>query len=86
MLRRFIAFLIKRKLGVKDFENFQFAEQKSEYDHYFFDGGQLYKWTYDKRTGLFELGLSHVSYNWMTDPNCSVKKFPIEKTSLYKFH
>ena len=36
MLRKFILFLIRRRLGLKKNERFRFANQRSKLDYYFF--------------------------------------------------
>ena len=77
MLRRFIVFLVKRKLGVKNYERFRFVNQKSETDYYYFDCGcNLQKVIqgefYNKNVR------ASVSFNWILDDECEIVKISKE--------
>ena len=72
MLARLIIFLIRLKLGLKKFEGFQFENQKSKTDEYYFGGNCLIKKT--KGTYGYNIELSGVSLNWLLDKNCKIKK------------
>ena len=66
MLRRFIVFLVRKKLGLKKREAFRFVNQKSKTDFYYFDKDCLVK-SSDICTEL-----SGVSLNWLLDDNCEI--------------
>lgn len=73
LLTRLILFLVRIKLGVKRQERFQFTNQRSERDYYFFSSCGFWKVEFDEE-GAYQLGLSHVSLNWLLDPECKVRK------------
>ena len=65
---KLILFLIRKKLGVRKYEGFQFTNQRSSKDIYFFTDKGLMKFT--------EHGLtmpSKVSLNWLVDKRCKVE-------------
>ena len=72
-MNRLIIFLIRKKLGLKKGERFQFVNQKSPNDEYFFDSKSLVKvWV---RPGYgFKYTPSNVSLNWLLNDNCQIKK------------
>ena len=76
MLNRLIIFLVRKKLGLKKLERFQFENQKSKTDFYYFSTDCLIKAKgirYDY--GVYhELELSGVSLNWLLDPDCKITK------------
>lgn len=43
MVNRFVCFLIRKKLKLKLFEEFQFVNQRSKYDYYYFNKDCLKK-------------------------------------------
>ena len=67
LIKRLIVFLIRKKLGVGKNQSFQFANQKSEVEYYWFDGVKLEKMRED---GMFEA--AHVSLNWLLDDSCEI--------------
>lgn len=70
-MKRLILFLIRMRLGVKKYEQFQFVEQKSKTTVYFFsDDGIIKFW---RNSGKTEK--SHVSLDWLLDPHCKIRKF-----------
>lgn len=71
MLKRFVIFLVRKKLGLKRYEIFQFAEQKSNAVYYFTKDSIMKKW---RRT----TERSGVSLNWLLDDECKIKKFGVE--------
>lgn len=73
LLTRLILFLIRLKLGVKKYERFQFTNQRSELDFYFFNKRAFWKVEFDEE-GKSHIDLSHVSLNWLLDPNCKIRK------------
>ena len=65
-MNRFILFLIRRKLGVKKCEWFQFTNQKTD-AKYFINSYCIVK----NSDGI--LTKSHVSLNWLLDKECEIK-------------
>lgn len=72
-LTRLILFLVRIKLGVKKRERFQFTNQRSERDYYFFRDYAFWKAEFDEE-GRPHTELSHVSLNWLLDPECKIRK------------
>ena len=73
MIEKLIFFLIRLKLGVKKFEKFQFANQKSCYNKYYFTHDCLMKIEYAKN-GSSYVRDAHVSFNWLANKDCKIKK------------
>lgn len=73
MAKRIIIFLIRKRLGLKRGERFQFVNQKSENDEYYFDSKSLVKvWV---RPGYgFKYVESSVSLNWLLNDKCEIRK------------
>lgn len=68
MLRkRLIIFLIRKRLGLKKYEHFQFDNQKSDATYFFSDICVM------KDIGK-ALEKSRVSLNWLLDDNCKITK------------
>lgn len=71
-LKRLIIFLIRKRLGLELFEEFQFANQRSPYHRYYFAPDKLIKiehfgecdWERD----------SSVSLNWLLNDECEIRK------------
>lgn len=66
-MRRLIIFLIRKKLGLKEYSDFRFANQKSE-AVYYFNERELVK---------IECGLitpSNVSLNWLLSDECKITR------------
>ena len=76
LIRKLILFLIRRKLGVKKFERFQFTNQRSERDWYYFGNIALIKCEYDKNSLIGDFRPAGVSLNWLLDDNCKIRKLP----------
>lgn len=70
MIKRFIIFLIRRRLGLKNKERFRFLNQKSKEDYYFFYKDMLIKYESEK----YWYRPASVSLNWLIDDNCKIKK------------
>lgn len=66
-MKRFILFLIRKHLGVKKYEYFQFTNQKSNAVYYFADDVLVKYWRNYSEP-------SHVSLNWLLDSNCNTIK------------
>lgn len=67
MVNRIILFLIRRKLGIKKFEEFQFVNQKTD-AIYFFDYTGIKKRWQNKEVA------SSVSLKWILDDDCKIIK------------
>lgn len=66
-MKRLIIFLIRRRLGLKKYEQFRFMNQKTK-DVYYFTNTELIK---------MECGMCHrsgVSLNWLLNDNCEITK------------
>lgn len=63
-MRKFIIFLISRKLGVKRYQEFQFTNQKSNDIYYFTEINLM------KKTNCGYTVPSRVSLNWIMDKDC----------------
>ena len=67
ILKRLIIFLVRKKIGVKKRCRFQFDNQKSTTEYYWFSNTKFMKKCSD---GTEEE--AHVSLNWLLDDNCKV--------------
>ena len=66
-MKRLIVFLVRKYLGLKLREPFQFANQKSNAVYYFSEDAIIKAWH-----GNIEN--SNVSLNWLLDDECEIKK------------
>lgn len=66
-MRRLIIFLIRKKLGLKEYSDFRFANQKSE-AVYYFNERELVKIEYGLITP------SNVSLNWLLSDECKITR------------
>ena len=70
-MKKFIIFLIRRYLGLKKYQSFQFAGQKNKNDLYWFEDDCLMKEVYiDDNTVEFKP--SNVSLNWLLNDECDI--------------
>lgn len=67
-MRRLIIYLIRKKLGLKKFENFKFVGQKSDAVYYFTESNIM------KRLSNGKTMLSGVSVNWLLDNECEIER------------
>lgn len=67
MLRRFIIFLIRIKLGLKKYEKFTFVGQKSNAVYYFSESNVMKHWR-------GQTMISGVSLNWLLDNECKIER------------
>ena len=76
MTRRIVLFLIRKKLGLKKGQAFQFANQKSSTDYYYFS--EYYLWKVIRMDDDYETGRpSSVSLMWLLEDNCKIKKLEV---------
>lgn len=66
-MKKFIVFLIRKRLGLGKHEAFQFTNQKSNAMYYFTDDAVMKEWH-----GYTEK--SRVSLNWLLDDDCKIRK------------
>ena len=66
-MRRFIIFLIRKKLGLNKYQKFKFVGQKTDAVYYFTESNLLKRWRNQTMT-------SGVSLNWLLDRECKVEK------------
>lgn len=71
MITRLIIFLIRIKLGVKKNQKFQFANQKSAMDVYYFTDTHLMKNEFKGQTK--KTRPSNVSLTWLLSDKCEIK-------------
>ena len=66
-LKRLVIFLVRKRLGLKKYEHFQFDNQKSDATYFFSDASVMK----DTKTTITR---SRVSLNWLLDDNCKITK------------
>ena len=66
-MRRFVIFLIRKKLRLKKYENFKFVGQKSDAVYYFTESNVMKRWR-------GQTMLSGVSINWLLDNDCVIER------------
>ena len=66
-MRRFVIFLIRKKLGLKKYECFRFVGQKSDAVYYFTESNIMKRWR-------SQTSLSGVSVNWLLDNDCKIER------------
>ena len=66
-MRRFVIFLIRKRLGLKKYEKFRFVNQKSDAVYYFTESAVMKRW----RGNTMESG---VSINWLLDDECVIER------------
>lgn len=64
-MKKLILFLVRRRLGIRKYEMFQFSNQKSGAVYYFADDRVMKLWN-----GYCEP--SGVSLNWLLDSECKI--------------
>lgn len=67
-MRQIIIFLIRKKLGLKKYEDFRFSNQKSEALYFFTDDSLMKKLHYGRNVE------SNVSLNWILNNQCAIIK------------
>lgn len=67
MTKKLVILLIRKKLGLKEREPFQFVNQKSNAVYYFTEDAVMKAW----RGNITK---STVSLNWLLDDECIIKK------------
>lgn len=66
-MRRFVIFLIRKKLGLNKYEKFKFIGQKSDAVYYFTESNVMKEWRN-------QTVLSGVSVNWLLDNDCKIER------------
>lgn len=70
-MKKFIIFLIRRKLGLKKYQSFQFDGQKNKKDLYWFEDDCLMK---EEVIDEFNVKFrpANVSLNWLLNDDCDI--------------
>ena len=76
-MKRLILFLIRKYLGLKKNQVFQFVNQKSEYDMYWMGRDAIYKSHSIGQGYGHTITKSNVSLNWLLDDECEIKKMNV---------
>lgn len=71
-MKKFIVYLIRKRLGLKTYELFKFVGQKTDATYYFTDDAVMKIWD-----GAVEK--SGVSLNWLLDEECKVISYEVEE-------
>lgn len=66
-MRKFVVFLIRKRLGLKKYECFKFVGQKTDAVYYFTESNVMKHWRN-------QTTLSGVSLNWLLDSDCKVER------------
>lgn len=69
MIRKTVVTLVRKKLGLKKYEQFRFVNQKSSVEFYWFTSDSVMK---QCRNGF--ICKSGVSLNWLLDKDCEIVK------------
>lgn len=69
-MKRIIIFLIRKKLGLKKYQRFQFTNQTDKTIYYYFESKRIVKELYNGCTVT-----SSVSLNWLMNEECDITKF-----------
>lgn len=67
ILKKFILYLVRKRLGLKTYELFKFVGQKVDATYYFTDDAIMKVWD-----GVVEK--SGVSLNWLLDDECAIHR------------
>ena len=71
-MKRLILFLVRKRLGLKKYEYFQFTNQKSDAEYWFANDGVYKRWKTAYGCGMKK---SSVSLNWLLDDECEIVKW-----------
>ena len=66
-MRRFVIFLIRKKLGLRKYEKFKFVGQNSNAVYYFTESNVMKLWH-------GQTVLSGVSVNWLLNDDCEIER------------
>ena len=69
MIRKTVVTLVRKKLGLKKYEQFRFVNQKSKVEFYWFTDDSVMK---QCQNGF--ICKSSVSLNWLLDKGCEIVK------------
>ena len=71
-MRRIVIFLMRKRFGLRKYEKFRFANQKSNAVYYFTEDNVMKQWRNQTM-------LSGVSLNWLLDKDCKIQRYNVEK-------
>lgn len=74
MINVLILFLIRKRLGLKKLEMFQFANQREKTEWYWFGPTCIYKQYQNTIANSTHVRPSNVSLNWLLDDRCKIIK------------
>lgn len=69
-MKKLILFLVRKRLGLKEYQLFQFTNQKDKTVYYYFEPERIVK--------KYPRGViypSSVSLNWLLDDECEIERF-----------
>lgn len=69
--KRIVIFLIRKRLGLKKYETFQFDNQHDKLDYYWFNEIELRKYIAKEGIAID----AHVSLNWILHDDCKIVKY-----------
>ena len=75
-MNRVIIFLIRRRLGLKKYEFFQFDNQKSDAVYYFSENSVMKQ---ERINNVTHIRPSSVSLNWLLDDHCKIKHLGVQR-------
>lgn len=75
-MKRIIIFLIRRRLGLKKYEFFQFDNQKSNATYYFSENSVIKQ---ERMNNVTHVRPSSVSLNWLLDDSCTIKHLGVQR-------
>lgn len=73
MIKRIVLFLIRKKLGLKLYQNFRFKGQKFQNDYYCFGRYTLMKFRYYKKKQLYKCEDSSIGLDWLLSEKCEIE-------------
>lgn len=76
MIKKTVVALVRKKLGLKKYEQFRFVNQKSPIEFYWFTDEHVMK---QCQNGF--ICKSGVSLNWLLDKNCEIVKIGSGETN-----
>lgn len=74
MTSAIVLFLIRKRLGLKKYEMFQFTNQRQKMEWYYFGTNCIMKQYHNSISGCTYDRPSNVSFNWMLDDRCKIIK------------
>ena len=75
-MKKLIIYLIRKRLGLKLGERFQFTNQseRNKDEYYFFTDTAIMKARTNKNSGREHISHSNVGLNWLLNDECEIRK------------